>query len=341
MAIQNVPAVPAKTARTAYAAAVALFIGLSLAGCATQQPTEVAAVPDRGATPIDPSDPLGRWVPHIREASERFDVPERWIRAVMMRESHGRHMVNGRVLTSKAGAIGLMQVMPGTYELMRAQYGLGSDPTDVRDNIMAGTAYIREMYDLFGAPGFLAAYNCGPACYANVLARKQKLPGETRSYLAALTPQIRGHEPQQPSASSGAVAIEVAVLPKDAPKPAPAAPAAVPAPAQPEVVVAQKPAAPVQVAPVQIAKAPPRSDKPAPAPAPVQVAKAEPKPQMQLAKAGKPQGPAPATRLEVAEALLPAGVDRDRVQIRFISQRSDGCGSLKGKDSVCVSLERF
>ncbi|HYH18491.1 MAG TPA: lytic transglycosylase domain-containing protein [Azospirillum sp.] len=338
MAIQTDPAVPAKTARPAYAAAVALFIGLSLAGCASQQPAEVAAVPDRGATPIDPSDPLGRWMPHVREASERFDVPERWIRAVMMRESHGRHMVNGRVLTSKAGAIGLMQVMPGTYELMRAQYGLGPDPTDVRDNIMAGTAYLREMYDLFGAPGFLAAYNCGPACYANVLARKQKLPGETRAYLAALTPQIRGHEPQQPSASAGAVAIEVAVLPKDAPKPAPAA---APAPQQPDVVVAQKPAAPVQVVPVQVAKAAPRNDKPAPAPAPVQVAKAEPKPQMPSAKGGKSQSPAPATSVEVAEALLPAGVDRDRVQIRFISQRSDGCGSLKGKDSVCVSLERF
>ncbi|HEY0832332.1 MAG TPA: lytic transglycosylase domain-containing protein [Azospirillum sp.] len=338
MALEHTPAVPAKTARPAYAAALALFIGLSLAGCASQQGTEVAAVPDRGATPIDPSDPLGRWMPHIREASERFDVPERWIRAVMMRESHGRHTVNGRVLTSKAGAMGLMQVMPGTYELMRAQYGLGSDPADVRDNIMAGTAYLREMYDLFGAPGFLAAYNCGPACYANVLARKQKLPGETRAYLAALTPQIRGHEPQQASASAGAVAIEVAVLPKDAPKPAPA-------PKQPDVVVAQKPAVPVQVvpvqvAPVQVAKAPPRNDKPAPAPAPVQVAKVEPKAPMQLAKA-KTTGPAPATRVEVAEALLPAGVDRDRVQIRFISQRSDGCGSLKGKDSVCVSLERF
>jgi hypothetical protein len=332
VAIEHDPAVPAKTARPAYAAALALFIGLSLAGCATQQPTEMAAAPDRGVT-IDPSDPLGRWMPHIREASERFDVPERWIRAVMMRESHGRHMVNGRVLTSKAGAIGLMQVMPGTYELMRAQYGLGPDPADVRDNIMAGTAYLREMYDLFGAPGFLAAYNCGPACYANVLARKQKLPGETRAYLAALTPQIRGHEPQQPSASAGAVAIEVAVLPKDAPKPAPA-------PRQPDVAVAQKPAAPVQVTPVQMAKAPPRNDKPAPAPVQV-AAKAEPKPPMQLAKPGKPQGPAPATRVEVAEALLPAGVDRDRVQIRFISQRSDGCGSLKGKDSVCVSLERF
>ena len=58
--------------------------------------------------------------------------------------------------------MGLMQVMPGTYEGLRQRYGLGDDPYDPHDNILAGTAYLKEMYDRFGSPGFLAAYNAGP-----------------------------------------------------------------------------------------------------------------------------------------------------------------------------------
>ena len=178
---------------TIHAAGALLCLALGLAGCASDAPQVQTAPPVESAAYVpDPNDPLSRWVPHIREASKRYDMPEKWIRAVMMRESNGRATTNsGKVLTSSAGAIGLMQVMPGTYELMRAKYGLGSDPSDPHENIMAGTAYLREMYDLFGAPGFLAAYNCGPACYAQHLAGKQRLPRETKMYLAALTPVQR------------------------------------------------------------------------------------------------------------------------------------------------------
>jgi len=62
---------------------------------------------------------------------------------------------------SRKGAMGLMQIMPGTWADLRARYGLGADPYDSHDNILAGTAYIRELYDRYGAPGFLAAYNAG------------------------------------------------------------------------------------------------------------------------------------------------------------------------------------
>ncbi|MDQ2103320.1 lytic transglycosylase domain-containing protein, partial [Azospirillum isscasi] len=220
----------------ARAAGAALILALGLAGCASNAPetADIAKAPEVAVVPIDPNDPLGRWVPHIREASERFDMPEKWIRAVMMRESGGRAVVNGRTITSHAGAIGLMQVMPGTYDMMRWQYGLGSDPSDPRDNILAGTAYLREMYDLFGAPGFLAAYNCGPACYASHLAGKQKLPRETRMYIAALTPTLRGVAPREPSQSAGASAIEVAIVPATAPTP----------PARTSAKASGKPAAP-------------------------------------------------------------------------------------------------
>jgi cell division septation protein DedD len=92
--------------------------------------------------------------------------------------------------TSPVGAMGLMQVMPATYEELRVRYQLGDDPYEPRNNIMAGTAYIREMYDRFGAPGFLAAYNAGPDRVAEYLAGRAALPDETVNYVAAITPNL-------------------------------------------------------------------------------------------------------------------------------------------------------
>ena len=132
--------------------------------------------------PGPPEDP---WGPYIREAAARYRVPERWVRAVMQQESGGEQQA-----TSPVGAMGLMQVMPGTYEGLRARHGLGDDPYDPHNNILAGTAYIREMYDRFGAPGFLAAYNAGPDRVDSYLARRAALPDETVNYLAAVTPNL-------------------------------------------------------------------------------------------------------------------------------------------------------
>ena len=53
--------------------------------------------------------------------------------------------------------MGLMQIMPKTWTELRARYGLGADPYDPHDNILAGAAYIRELHDRYGSPGFLAA----------------------------------------------------------------------------------------------------------------------------------------------------------------------------------------
>ena len=111
---------------------------------------------------VPPGPPEDPWGPHIREAALRFDVPETWIRSVMRVESGGSQYRNGQLVTSNAGAMGLMQVMPGTFDELRSRYNLGDDPFDPHENILAGTAYIREMYDIYGAPGFLAAYNAGP-----------------------------------------------------------------------------------------------------------------------------------------------------------------------------------
>ena len=167
-----------------YGLARAVLVGsaLTLAGC--------AAV-DRSAAPTFLSAEALSFYDHIREASVRFAVPESWIRAVMMQESGGRAFIAGRPVVSSAGAVGLMQIMPGTYAELRGRYPfLGRDPSVPRDNILAGTAYLRELHDLYGAPGFLAAYNCGPGCYAAFRAGRRRLPRETRAYLQALGPVV-------------------------------------------------------------------------------------------------------------------------------------------------------
>ncbi len=147
----------------------------------------------RYVIPGPPSDP---WGPYVREASRRFDMPEPWIRALMRQESGGNLYRNGRLITSSAGAMGLMQVMPGTYRELRARHNLGYDPFDPHDNIMAGVGYMREMYDMYGAPGFLAAYNAGPNRLDDYLANQRGLPDETRHYVASIGPYLRTTAPR-------------------------------------------------------------------------------------------------------------------------------------------------
>src|ERR1700722_2841659 len=119
----------------------------------------------------------------IAEAAQRFAIPAAWIRAIMRIESRG----DRRVVSIK-GAMGLMQLMPETWATLRARYGLGPNPYDPHDNILAGAAYLRELHDRYGAPGFLAAYDAGPVRYEEHLASGRPLPTETRAYVAALTP---------------------------------------------------------------------------------------------------------------------------------------------------------
>jgi soluble lytic murein transglycosylase-like protein len=126
---------------------------------------------------------VGHWSAEIEEASTRFGVPQEWIRRVMEAESGGHTSLDGRLVTSRAGAMGLMQLMPGTWAEMRQAYGLGPDPYAPRDNILAGAAYLRLMYDRFGYPGLFAAYNAGPNRYAERLASGAALPAETVAYL--------------------------------------------------------------------------------------------------------------------------------------------------------------
>jgi hypothetical protein len=102
-----------------------------------------------------------------------------------------------------AGAMGLMQVMPDTWAGLRVRYSLGRDPYDPRDNILAGTAYLREMFDRYGNVGaMLAAYNAGPGRYDEHRATSRPLPAETRAYVAALAPILGGVAATEPPSSA-------------------------------------------------------------------------------------------------------------------------------------------
>lgn len=183
---------------------------LLAAGCAADRP-EIAR---KGHVPVirdyaAPADTApDRWAPYIAEAAARHDIPEAWIREVIERESSFRPRA-----VSRAGAMGLMQVMPGTWADLRLRYGLGRDPFHPRDNILAGTAYLREMYDQFGAPGFLAAYHAGPGAFTRYLAGRGRLPAQTRRYVAAIVPRIEGTRParsEPPETRVAAAPTEIA-----------------------------------------------------------------------------------------------------------------------------------
>jgi Transglycosylase SLT domain len=174
------PSTAARSLGTMLCIVVILAASMLLSGAAhaeqessaTQRPNELSVRP---------------FAAFVTEASKRFSVPEHWISAVMHVESSAKQ----RARSSK-GAMGLMQIMPKTWTELRARYGLGTDPYDPRDNILAGAAYIRELYDRYGVPGFLAAYNAGPGRYERHLATGRALPDETQTYVATLAPMING-----------------------------------------------------------------------------------------------------------------------------------------------------
>ena len=137
------------------------------------------------AQPVVHSRTIDRFASLVAEASARFSIPASWIRAVMKIESGGEQRA-----TSPRGALGLMQLMPGTWVELSARYGLGLDPFDARDNILADTAYLKEMHDRFGSAGFLAAYHAGPWRYEQHLVTGKPLPSENTAYVAAVTPLL-------------------------------------------------------------------------------------------------------------------------------------------------------
>ena len=151
--------------------------------------------PPQGAQPCGPAVQISRpaidhWQMLIEAASQRFGIPAAWIAAVMERESAGATTLDGHPIMSHAGAMGLMQLMPDTWLDMRARYSLGNDPFDPHDNIFAGTAYLREVFDRYGFPDLFAAYQAGPGRLDAVLRGKKQLPAATKTYLESIVPGV-------------------------------------------------------------------------------------------------------------------------------------------------------
>ena len=180
-------------------------------GLAARSPifVPISTQPDCAApvtmAPAHGADPIDRWTSEIAAASHRFGIPEQWVRSMMRVESGGNPFA-----TSSAGAMGLMQIMPATWQALRVRYGLGAEPYQPHDNIIGGVAYLRELFDRYGAPDFLAAYNAGPDRLDEHLVTGRPLPDETRRYMALLGQQLAA-APMQ-SASTGSPIAAIATL---------------------------------------------------------------------------------------------------------------------------------
>lgn len=155
----------------------AIFLALCVATC---------GICDAAVAGANTSVAAHAFAPHVSEASKRFDIPEDWIWRVMHAESRGKSRA-----VSPVGAMGLMQIMPGTWAMLTAQHSLGADPFDVRSNILAGTAYLRAMWNRYGDVSLmLAAYNAGPGRADAYAAGRRRLPAETINYISQIAPGL-------------------------------------------------------------------------------------------------------------------------------------------------------
>ena len=137
----------------------------------------------------------------MTDAAAEYNVPVNLIHAVAQAESGYNQDAR-----SEAGAIGVMQLMPGTAE------GLGVDPTDLRGNIYGGAKYLRQLMDTFGGDiqKVIAAYNAGPGAV-------QKYGGippyaETQDYVQKVMGNLEGYD----LGGSGDVPVQVRSLADDA-----------------------------------------------------------------------------------------------------------------------------
>lgn len=177
---------------------VAVMIGAGATGAATAQVLEIgtdgavtvhdrpAIFSDAGATPLQPTavSPVavvarGQGGAALSGAAQAVGLSPALIEAVAWRESRFRAGV-----VSSAGAVGEMQLMPGTAR------DLGVNPHDTAQNYFGGATYLNQMLrrydgDLVRA---LAAYNAGPGAvdrYGGVPPYK-----ETRAYVAAIMDRL-------------------------------------------------------------------------------------------------------------------------------------------------------
>jgi Transglycosylase SLT domain len=104
-----------------------------------------------------------QWDGEILQAADRFHIDRRLITAVIQVESNACERIEGKRTSSEAGAMGLMQVMPSTWNAYRERLRLGTDPYNPLDNLLAGSAYLHDLTQRLGMLDGLAAYFAGPS----------------------------------------------------------------------------------------------------------------------------------------------------------------------------------
>ena len=86
---------------------------------------------------------------------------------------------------SPKGAMGLMQIMPGTWAELRGRLGLGTDPFDPRDNIFAGTAFLRRCVIAMVIPACSPLTTPARPAMTAISRPVTPLPAETQRYISA------------------------------------------------------------------------------------------------------------------------------------------------------------
>lgn len=132
-----------------------------------------------GSVQLPRADGTAHWGPYVEAASRSTGVPVEVINAVMRQESGGNDKAR-----SPVGALGLMQLMPGTAASLHV------NPNDPYQNILGGAKYLRQQYDKFGSWELaLAAYNAGPGA----VAKYKGIPpyAETKNYVARIKNYLR------------------------------------------------------------------------------------------------------------------------------------------------------
>ncbi len=135
-------------------------------------PAQARARPLSGPGPTRMT--VEQWREHIRQAAEKYKLPEALLLAVMAVESNFDHQA-----LSEKGAMGLMQLMPGTAREMYV-----SDAWDPAQNIEGGARYLRILANQYGGDMVktLAAYNAGPEAVRRAGGMVPSIP-ETQEYV--------------------------------------------------------------------------------------------------------------------------------------------------------------
>jgi soluble lytic murein transglycosylase-like protein len=125
-----------------------------VSGFEAEEPAPEAPAPAPPVAEVVPPPPAPSPVELADAAAAKYGVPPQLVHIVMRAESGFQADA-----VSPKGAIGLMQLMPGTAQ------ELGIDPYDPAQNVDAGVRYLRELLDRYdwGLRRSVAAYNAGPA----------------------------------------------------------------------------------------------------------------------------------------------------------------------------------